>query len=196
MNFSSGEDALEALAALGAKLETRGARPVSLLICGGAALNISGLLTRATADIDVLGKAGSAGELSEMPDWLFAIAEEVAEELSLEPGWLNDAALSITQMGLPQGILSRSERRSFGSCLEIAIASRPDLIALKCFAALNGKAGQKHLGDLVDLNPTEEEMSFATDWLLDRPTSVEFRKVLRQLCEVLGHSDLAKRLED
>jgi hypothetical protein len=43
VNFSSGEDALEALAALGAKLETRGARPVSLLICGGAALNISGL---------------------------------------------------------------------------------------------------------------------------------------------------------
>jgi hypothetical protein len=196
VNFSSGKDALEALAALGAKLETHGERPVSLLICGGAALNISGLLTRATADIDVLGKAGSAGELREMPDWLFAVADEVAAELSLESGWLNDAALSVTQMGLPQGILSRSEKRSFGSCLEIAIASRSDLIALKCFAALNEKAGKKHLGDLVDLNPTEEEVSFATDWLLDRPTSPEFRKVLRQLCEVLGHGDLAKRLKD
>jgi len=187
---------LQALAALGAKLEMHETKTVSLLICGGAALNISGHLTRATADIDVLGRSGSAGEFAEMPEWLYAFAEEVAAELSLESGWLNDAALSVAQMGLPKGILSRAEKRSFGNSLEIAIASRMDLIALKCFAALDAKAGKKHLGDLVDLNPTQEEMSFATDWLLDRPTSPEFRKIVRQLCEVLGHSDLAERMEN
>lgn len=195
MNFTTGEDALEALTVLGRKLETRGTQPISLLICGGAALNISGLLTRATADVDVLGRADSAGELSEMPDWLFACAEEVAAELSLESGWLNDAIISVSQMGLPEGILSRAKNRRFGRLLEIAVASRLDLIALKCFAALDAKVGRKHLGDLVDLNPTAEEMSFATDWLLNRPTSTEFRSIVRQLCDVLGHSGLAQQLE-
>lgn len=194
MSFSTGEDALEALAALGRKLEKRGTGPVSLLICGGSALNISGLLARATADVDVLGGTGEHGELREMPDWIFACAEEVAGELGLEAGWLNDAAASVSAVGLPAGILSRATRRSCGRLMEIAIASRMDLIALKCFAALDPKVGRKHLGDLVDLNPTHEEMSFAGDWLLNRQTSPEFRDMVRRLCEVLGHSDLAKSL--
>jgi hypothetical protein len=39
-------------------------------MCGGAALNISGLLTRLTADVDVLGAMHATGELGEMPDWI------------------------------------------------------------------------------------------------------------------------------
>jgi hypothetical protein len=39
-------------------------------MCGGAALNISGLLTRLTADVDVLGAMHANGELGEMPDWI------------------------------------------------------------------------------------------------------------------------------
>lgn len=85
MNFSTGEDALKALTALGRKIDERGTEPVSLLICGGSALNISGLVARATADVDVLGGADARGELQEMPDWIFPIAYEVAEELGLEP---------------------------------------------------------------------------------------------------------------
>ncbi|MFM8719685.1 MAG: hypothetical protein ACKOFH_09180, partial [Chthoniobacterales bacterium] len=110
----------------------------------------------------------------------------------LEARWLNDAAASVAAMGLPAGILSRASKRSCGKLLEIATASRIDLIALKCFAALDPKVGKKHLSDLVDLNPTPEEMSFACDWLLNRPTSEEFRAAVRQLCDVLGHSDLAR----
>lgn len=192
MSFSTGEDALEALAALGRKLENCGKEPVALLICGGSALNISGLLTRATADVDVLGGTDARGELHKIPDWIVACAEEVAGELGLEASWLNDAAASVSAVGLPPGILFRATRRSFGRLLEVAIASRIDLIALKCFAALDPRVGRKHLGDLVDLNPTREEMSFAGDWLLDRRTSPEFRDMVRRLCEVLGHSDLAK----
>ena len=108
MSFSTGEQALAALAALGHKLDERGTEPVSLLICGGAAMNISGLLTRLTADVDVLGDMHANGELGEMPDWIHAIATEVAEELGLERHWLNDAAASVTSMGLPSGILLRA----------------------------------------------------------------------------------------
>ena len=183
---------MAALAALGHKLDERGTMPVSLLMCGGAALNISGLLTRLTADVDVLGAMHANGELGEMPDWIYPLAAEVAEELGLERHWLNDAAASVASMGLPSGILQRVTRHDFGKKLQVAIISRLDLIALKCFAALNPGVGEKHLGDLVDLNPLSEEMSFACDWLLNRPTSPEFRAAVRQLCHVLGHSDLAK----
>lgn len=192
MSLSTGEQALAALAALGRKLDERGTEPVSLLMCCGAALNISGLLTRLTADVDVLGAMHANGELGEMPDWIHPPAAEVAEELGLERRWLNDAAASVASMGLPAGILQRVTRHDFGKKLQVAIISRLDLIALKCFAALNPGFGEKHLGDLVDLNPIAEEMSFACDWLLNRPTSPEFRAAVRQLCDVLGHSDLAK----
>lgn len=192
MSFSTGNDALEALAALGRKLETRGTESISLLICGGSALNISGLLSRATEDVDVLAGTNANKPWREMPNWLFECAEEVAKDLHLEARWLNDAAASVAGMGLPAGILSRATKRSCGKLLEISTASRMDLIALKCFAALDPKVGAKHLGDLVDLNPKPEEMSFACDWLLDRPTSAEFRAAVRQLCDVLGHSDLAR----
>lgn len=189
MNFPTGEDALKALTALGRKIDERGTKPVSLLICGGSALNISGLVARATADVDVLGGADARGELQEMPDWIFPIAYEVAEELGLEPNWLNDAAASVSAMSLPRGILSRATKRSCGRLLELAIASREDLIALKCFAALDPKVGEKHLGDLVELNPAPEEMFSAGRWLLDRPTSPQFRAAVRQLFAVLGHED-------
>jgi hypothetical protein len=106
-------------------------------MCGGAALNISGLLTRLTADVDVLGAMHANGELGEMPDWIYPLAAEVAEELGLERHWLNDAAASVTSMGLPSGILLRATRHDFGKRLQVAIISRLDLIALKCFAALN-----------------------------------------------------------
>jgi len=183
---------LAALAALGRKLDECGTEPVSLLMCGGAALNISGLLTRLTADVDVLGAMHANGELGEMPDWIYPLAAEVAEELGLERHWLNDAAASVASMGLPSGILLRATRHDLGKRLQVAIISRLDLIALKCFAALNPGVGEKHLGDLVDLHPLSEEMSFACVWLLNRPTSPEFRAAVRQLCDVLGHSDLAK----
>ena len=155
---------MAALAALGQKLDERGTEPVSLLMCGGAALNISGLLTRLTADVDVLGAMHANGELGEMPDWIYPLSAEVAEALGLEKHWLNDAAASVTSMGLPSGILLRATRQNFGKTLQVAIVSRLDLIALKCFAALNPGVGEKHLGDLVDLNPLSEEMPFACGW--------------------------------
>lgn len=192
MSFSCGEESLQALAALGRKLEERGHQRISLLICGGAALNISGLLTRATADVDVLGRADEGPDLQDIPGWLAPCVDEVAHELELEPEWLNNAASAVSGIGLPAGFLQRATRRSFGTRLEIAVASRLDLIALKCLAALDPKLGTKHLGDLVDMNPTSDEMAFATEWLLDRKTSREFRSAVGQLCDALGQTDLAK----
>lgn len=79
MSFSTGEQALAALAALGRKLDECGTAPVSLLMCGGAALNISDLLTRLTADVDVLGAAGT-GSRPEVGEKRSGAAKEIVEE--------------------------------------------------------------------------------------------------------------------
>jgi len=80
---------LAALAALGHKLDDRGSAPVSLLMCGGAALNISGLLTRLTADVDVLGAMHANGELGHLPAHLHGRLPGTDHALARQAGLLH-----------------------------------------------------------------------------------------------------------
>lgn len=188
MKFTSGEDVREALSALGRKLADEKRPKITLLICGGAALSISGLLTRTTSDVDVLGRTKASSQLQTPPEWLWDCAAEVAMVLGLERNWLNDAVSVLSSMGLPKGIIERATRQNFGPSLDIAVASRLDLIALKSFAAIDPTSRRQHLEDLVDLHPDQTEMEFAAAWLLDRPSSPEFRRAVAHLCKVLGHT--------
>lgn len=185
--FADAKAIRECLRRLGHELATGEHPPVVILICGGSALNLSGLVSRTTADVDALGMATGDSGLAPLPRWLRDCAANVAREMGLEEEWFNDAAAVLQGVGLPDGILQRSIRESFGPRLEVAIASRTDLIALKCFAALDPKSGKRHLGDLVDLGPSADELAFAATWLLDRPTSPQFREAFATLRSVLGH---------
>jgi hypothetical protein len=50
----TGRDAIrKSLLVLGEKISVSGHAPVCLLICGGSALNLSGLITRTTEDVNV-----------------------------------------------------------------------------------------------------------------------------------------------
>jgi hypothetical protein len=49
---------------------------------------------------------------------------------------------------------------------------------------------ETHLGDLVDLEPTEAEARAAVDWLLKRKTSTDFRHKLKQVLDRIGHEKL------
>jgi hypothetical protein len=49
---------------------------------------------------------------------------------------------------------------------------------------------ETHLGDLVDLEPTEAEARAAMDWLLKRKTSTDFRHKLKQVLDRIGHEKL------
>lgn len=185
--FDSAASIRGSLQKLGSLLDDRDLPKVTVLLCGGSALNLSGLVSRTTADVDALGIDTGGQELEELPAWLCECADEVARETGVERGWLNDAARALQKVGLPEGILRRAQREKFGRRLEIAVSSRLDLVALKCFAALDPKSGPRHLSDLVDLTPSADELAFATKWLLGRPTSAQFRQALAQLCSVLGH---------
>lgn len=175
------------LNALGEKLAREGHPPACILICGGSALSLAGHVIRTTEDVDALGVEIGGRTLEPIPKWLRRCSAEVAAQMGIEEDWLNDAASALTLIGLPSGIFERAAREAFGPRLEVAIASRLDLVALKCFAALDPGSGKKHLGDLVDLAPSNVELAFAKIWLLDRPTSREFRKAFADLCVVLGH---------
>ena len=52
-----------ALALVGELLDHRGAPPIGLVVCGGAALIATGLVARTTKDVDVVAFSNSAGRL-------------------------------------------------------------------------------------------------------------------------------------
>ena len=64
---------------------------------------------------------------------------------------------------------------------------------LKIYAAMDPGDGPRHLGDLLDLEPTQPEAQAAMDWLLNRRTSKEFRHKLKEVLERIGHEQLAER---
>ena len=83
--FSSAEEIRDSLVLLGQTLEAENLPAITVLICGGAALNLSELSTRTTADVDVIGtKMGTGDDLDPMPDWLLEAAVKVSRKLGIE----------------------------------------------------------------------------------------------------------------
>lgn len=185
----------EALTRVGRRLVLADAGEYALLICGGSALSLAGLVKRPTRDVDVLGlvrgkeKASVVAEF--LPEEVLKAAHWVAADLNLPDDWLNDSAFAIHQLGLPAGILKRADRNQFGPCLAVYVIGRQDQVALKLYAALDRRKGQRHLQDLETIAPTPAEMEFAVHWLLNRKTSPEFRGAIRKITQALGFRKLA-----
>jgi len=172
----------------------------ALLVCGGSALTLAGLVPRPTRDVDVLGLVKGTNvptvAAEHLPEEVARAAARVARDLGLPADWLNDAALEVQRLGLPLGILERAHRLEFGPCLTVFVIGRQDQVALKLYAAIDRVKGQRHLKDLEAIKPTKAEMEFAVHWLLDRKTSPQFRNAVRSVVEALGFSlGTLKRVE-
>lgn len=105
-------------------------REVEMLLVGGAAGMVTGVLpaSRTTIDCDVMVYAPPDA----MADVELAAAE-VARELLLPPKWLNsDVQLRLD--ALPVGWMSRRIAVGVFGRLRVWAASRPDLIAMKVLA--------------------------------------------------------------
>jgi len=185
---------MEALSRVGRRLALADAREYALLICGGSALSLAGLVDRPTRDVDVLGtvKSSEAESLAteDLPEEVLQAAQSVAMDLNLQVDWLNDSASVLHRLRLPEGILKRAHRHEFGPCLTVYVIGRQDQVALKLYAALDRERGQRHLRDLDAIGPTPVEMDFAGHWLLDRKTSLDFRRAIRKIVETLGFHNL------
>lgn len=158
---------LKALSALGELLAAEGTE-ARLVIVGGAALTLLGIIRRATNDVDVIAVALPSGALAPpepFPPALARAVRTVARDLNLPPDWMNGVVGGQWQTGLPPRLAERLEWRRF-SGLWVGLPARADLIALKLYAAAD-QAGpdSRHMQDLVALHPSDEELAAAAVWI-------------------------------
>jgi hypothetical protein len=121
-----------ALASLSIRLEENEANPVEIVVCGGSALILTGLVSRTTKDVDVVAlmDSGKLRSPDPLPDDLRQAIAEAAEDLGLPTDWLNNGPSrgegGLFQMGLPEGLAQRLRHRRYGSHLTVHFIGRSD----------------------------------------------------------------------
>lgn len=194
-NFGNRADVEKALTELGRQMALRDADHVTVVCCGASALCVLGLLARRTLDVDAIGLIGTNGEIAAIDEFSPEVDQAITAaglSLGLLPGWFNGAASAVLARGLPTGALERSagQAKDFGPCLTVRFMDRIDLVALKMYAALNPKEGRRHVKDLVEINPSREELLHGTKWIGSLPSSPAFKESLRRLLEGIDAADL------
>lgn len=174
---------VEALTRLGNTLADRELH-FHVAIVGGAALLLTGQISRPTQDVDVAAVA-SDGPLSStwrLPDPLIEASRDVAATLGLEPDWLNAAAVAVIGDDLPDGYETRLDRYRFGP-LTVSVLSRLDLMGLKLLAAFDEGPHSQHVADLRAMGSTPEELEKALRWALTRrdPDDPLVRSMVRHI---------------
>jgi hypothetical protein len=156
-----------ALALVGVMLAERGLA-FEVVVIGGANLALTGLIPRPTVDVDVVAIRTSRTEPLEcarpLPTELREAVSQVAELIGLYDGWMNGAASSDFDLGLPPGFEQRLSVRTFGG-LRVAFAHRRDIVAWKLQAAVDQLGTRnRHMDDLRRLRPAEDELIAARRW--------------------------------
>jgi hypothetical protein len=198
--FEDQKDVEAILKALGEQLEGLLDKPIELLVCGGSALNVLGLVRRATKDVDVLAYIGRSerGETflikaDFLTPELATAAKKVARDFDLPDDWLNTGPASAVDLGLPNGFMGRVATRVFGNKLAIHFLGHDDQIHFKLYAAVDQGPG-KHLDDLSALKPTTEEIENAARWTMTHDVSDGYKQTLKNLLEYMGFKNVAERL--
>ena len=171
------------IAAFDAFLAERSHR-CELLVIGGTALALLGLIRRATRDCDVLEPP--------LDPRLLVLAQEFARQqtasgLPLDRDWLNNGPATLAKV-LPKDWQARVVVIHRGRALCIRSLGRPDLLASKLWALCDRGTD---IGDCVALAPTADELVSLRPWLHDQdanpdwPTHVD--TTMADLARRLGH---------
>lgn len=176
------------LAAVGDLLVAEGVE-VGIIVAGGTALNLLGIVQRTTNDVDVLAilqdRAGSGGVMLAPPDPLpeplqRAIAR-VARDFQLPEDWMNTVVGLQWRAGLPPELEHRLRWRRYGG-LRVGLVARYDLIFLKLYAAADsGGPSSVHFQDLLALRPTERELLAAVAWVREQDPTPAFSTIVEQV---------------
>jgi hypothetical protein len=179
----------EALETLGAVLEGRGLSH-GILVAGGSSLLLLGLVTRPTADLDVIALVaqGHYVKADRIPPTLAKAVSDVAVVLELASTWLNNGPASLMDLGLPAGYEDRIELRRYGT-LDVHIPAREDLVCFKLYAAVDQGPRSKHFQDLQDMAPTRAELLAAATWCRSHDPSSGFESEMQAAL-----ADLTSRL--
>lgn len=174
--------------------------PQHWVVCGGSSLLALGLVSRdKTRDVDVLARVGPDGLVTAkpLPDWLTKAVEEIGSQFGFMENWFNEAPSDelYFRFGFPDGMAKRLTPRTYGpdGNLCISFISRHDQIFFKLHAFADSGMG-RHYEDLVDLQPTAEELLAATRWILRQDSSEGFLFLLRNALKELGHESLIEQL--
>lgn len=169
-------DLEEALSTLGQLLQDRG-EAYDVVVIGGGALLLLGLIVRPTKDLDAVARVEGDRWLraEPFPAGLTRAIEDVAAALDLEDDWLNPGPAGLVDLGLPDGFEERAMVRTFGA-LTIRLAAVEDLVAFKlCAAADHWPDRSRHLADLRRLRPTMDRLIAAARWCRTHDPSEGFR---------------------
>jgi len=134
---------LQAFGLLGARLHAQ----AEIVIAGGSALVLLGVVDRATADADAVASRPKLSTLSRD-------IEAVAEALGLPPTWVNDGVTAYRDL-LPADYRTRLVLVGTFGQLTVQSLGRPDLILMKIAAGR-----PRDLDDLQALAPTAAELRF------------------------------------
>jgi Nucleotidyltransferase of unknown function (DUF6036) len=150
-------DSRELLEAFDRYLAARGLR-LDAVVIGGAALNLLGVISRATKDCDILDPP--------LPPAIVEAARSFAAELrrrgeGLQDDWLNNGPASLTSV-LPPGWRDRLQPAFSGVAIQLRCLGRDDLLRSKLFALCDRGFD---LGDCLALAPTAEELRAFLPWL-------------------------------
>lgn len=171
---------------------------VELLVCGGTALGLQGLIHRETLDVDVLGSWDSGlvevVYQEEFSEKVKSCIKRVAGNHSeLPEDWVNLGPRKLIGEGLPVGFENRIKTKKYGKTLTIHLLAREDLIPLKLYAASDRtrKRPEVDIGDLRVMKATFQELESALDWMRKLKNYEEMKPDIQNALERLGYDDLA-----
>lgn len=109
--------------------------PQAIVVVGGAALSLLGVVARATRDVDILAFARARGRDAwtlvpppvPLPESLAAAIRTVGRDSGLADNWLNTGPALQWKQGLPPGLATRIEWRQYAA-LRVGLLGRKDLI--------------------------------------------------------------------
>lgn len=174
------------------ELLAAGGHAYAVVVLGGSALNLLGIVERSTTDVDVLAfatpRTSGAPEPESvrqppepMPDPLVRAARVVARDLNLDPNWLNAGPALQRRSGLPPGLDQRVHWRRYAA-LWVGVVDRHDLIYFKLFAAADSTGpGSVHYQDLLALRPSASELEDASAWVSGQDAAPEFSRIVNQV---------------
>jgi len=128
-----------------------------------------------------------------MPEGLRTAILDVARAYGLADDWINFGPESLLDLGLPAGFLGRLERRDYGG-LVTWLAGRFDMICFKLYAAADQGPRSRHLQDLDELGPDQDELLAAARWSRTQDPSPGYRSALVETLRRLGVGDADVRL--
>lgn len=155
----------------------------NITICGGAALNLQGITSRSTQDIDVLAPRIDTA--------LKEISIDIASDFNLNQNWLNNGASMFTSEIMP-GWEDRTLLIYKGESLKVYSLTRIDLLSMK-FAAFYDRASD--LKDIISLNPSLSDLEKVSHFIKYNKLHLKNDKsyhdsvdvVFNLICEKVGY---------